>query len=66
MTIVERLQARKAFGLNGHSWIMLNEPDPDCQEAATKIKRLTALNEKQCSNIALPGRRDRAADGGAL
>lgn len=42
MDIVERLRKRKAFGLNG-TWMMLNEPDPDCQEAADEIDRLRRL-----------------------
>jgi hypothetical protein len=35
--LIARLKARNAFGLNGSSWMMLAEPDPDCQEAADAI-----------------------------
>lgn len=44
MDIVERLRRRKAFGLNGAAWIMLNEPDQDCLDAAAEIERLRALS----------------------
>lgn len=38
--IVERLRSRKEFVLNGHTWMMLNQPDRDCVEAADLIERL--------------------------
>lgn len=40
--IVDRLNARQAFGLNGQRWMMLTAPDADCVEAATEITRLRA------------------------
>lgn len=46
-TSVGRLLQRKAFGLNGATWVMLNEPDSDCQEAAHEIIRLRAAIEAE-------------------
>jgi len=43
--IVERLRSRKAFFLNGGIWLMLAEPDSDCQEAADEIERWAVLKE---------------------
>jgi hypothetical protein len=39
---IELLRRRRTFSLNGATWIMLNEPDPDCQAAANTIERLAA------------------------
>jgi hypothetical protein len=44
--LIARLQARKAFGLNGGSWMMLAEPDPDCQEAADALAALAQEVER--------------------
>lgn len=49
--IVERLRERKAFGLNGATWVMLTVPDPDCQEAAEEIRRLREALEGAIGSI---------------
>lgn len=41
MDLVKKLRARKAFVLNG-TWMMLNQPDVDCEDAACEIERLRA------------------------
>ncbi len=46
--LVDRLNARQAFGLNGQRWMMLAAPDADCVEAAAEITRLrTALADTE-------------------
>ena len=48
--LVERLRKRKAFGLNG-TWIMLNAPDSDCQEAADRIEALEKLYRLRTEDV---------------
>lgn len=38
----ERLTKRRAFGLSGAHWFMLNAPDPDCIDAVNAIAALCA------------------------
>src|SRR5262245_25767395 len=42
----ERLRKRKAFGLNGSTWIMLCEPDQDCRDALATIEQLEQWHDE--------------------
>lgn len=41
LELVRRLRARKEFWRNGATWVMLNESDTDCLQAADALEAQT-------------------------
>src|SRR5688500_10848337 len=53
--LLSRLRARNAFVLNGRTWMMIPQSDPDCIEAADEIERLRAGYESRGATLKYMG-----------